>query len=266
MKRKNNGSLNHGTQEWAVKTVNCCTGCSHDCLYCYAKEMAVRFKQLAAGQWPNERVRPKDVDKIYPKYDGQVMFPSSHDITPNNLNGCLTALRCLIIVGNKMLVVSKPHLDCIKQFCEMFRPYRRRILLRFSIGAFDDRILSYWEPNAPGYKDRKACLEYAYNADFRTSVSVEPMLDSANIDLLISELSPYVTHSVWVGKMNHLGRFEKGSDMVLKQATDRIRQGQTDTIIRQIYERQKGNPLIRWKKEIKKVVGIPVSKVNGQDI
>ena len=112
-------------------------------------------------------------------------FLSSHDITPNNLEGCLTALRCLIVVGNKMLVVSKPHLDCIKRFCEMFRPYRRRILLRFSIGACDDRILSYWEPNAPSYDERKACLEYAYNADFRTSVSVEPMLDSANIDLLI---------------------------------------------------------------------------------
>jgi hypothetical protein len=66
--------------------------------------------------------------------------------------------------------------------------------------------------------------------------------------------------------MNHLGRFEKGSDMVLKQATNRIRQGQMDTIIRQIYQRHKNNPLIRWKKEIKKVVGISVPKKNGLDI
>ena len=194
------------------------------------------------------------------------MFSSSLDITPNNLDGCLTALRCLIVVGNRMLVVSKPHLDCIKRFCEIFRPYRRRILLRFSIGACDDRILSYWEPNAPSYKERKACLEYAYNAEFRTSVSVEPMLDSANIDILISEFSPFVTHSIWIGTMNHLGRFEKGTDMVLKQAVNRIRQGQMDIIIKQIYERYKNNPMIRWKKEIKKVVGIPVSKINGLDI
>jgi len=257
---------NHGTQEWAVKTINCCSGCSHDCIYCYAKGMAVRFKQLTPAQWPLERLRQKDVDKIYPKYDGQVMFPSSHDLTPGNIEGCLTALRCLIVVGNRMLVVSKPHLDCIKRFCEIFRPYRRRILLRFSIGACDDRILSYWEPNAPSYKERKACLEYAYNAEFRTSVSVEPMLDSANIDILISEFSPFVTHSIWIGTMNHLGRFEKGTDMVLKQAVNRIRQGQMDIIIKQIYERYKNNPMIRWKKEIKKVVGIPVSKINGLDI
>ena len=257
---------NHGTQEWAVKTINCCSGCSHDCIYCYAKGMAVRFKQLTPGQWPLERIRQKDVDKIYPKYDGQVMFPSSHDITPNNLVGCLSALRCLIIVGNRMLVVSKPHLDCIKRFCKMFRPYRRRILLRFSIGACDDRILSYREPGAPSYAERKACLQYAYFSDFRTSVSVEPMLDSANIDLLVEDLSPYVTHSIWLGTMNHIGRFGKGADMDLTQAINRIKQGQLDVMIRQIYQRHKNNPMIRWKKEIKKIVGIPVPKQNGLDI
>jgi hypothetical protein len=228
--------------------------------------MAIRFKQVTATQWPLERIRQKDVDRIYKKYDGQVMFPSSHDITPNNLDDCLTALRCLILVGNKMLVVSKPHLDCIKAFCEMFRPYRRRILLRFSIGACDDHILSYWEPNAPGYDERKEALIYAYNADFRTSVSVEPMLDSAHIDALVGELSPYVTHSIWIGTMNHLGRFGKGSDMVLQQAIEKIRRGQTNNIIKSIYGRYKDNPMIRWKKEIKKVVGIPLAKQNGLDI
>jgi hypothetical protein len=39
-----------------------------------------------------------------------------------------------------------------------------------------------------------------------------------------------------------------------------------EIIIKRIYERYKNNPLIRWKKEIKKVVGIPVPKINGQDI
>jgi hypothetical protein len=92
------------------------------------------------------------------------------------------------------------------------------------------------------------------------------MLDSANIDTLIGELLPYVIHSIWIGTMNHLGRFGKGSDMVLKQAVNRIRQGQTDLSIKQIYQQYKGNSLIRWKKEIKKVVGMPVPKQNGLDI
>jgi len=59
MKKTNN----FGTQEWAAKTVNCCTGCSHDCLYCYAKSMAIKFKQVTPEQWHLERIRPKDVSK-----------------------------------------------------------------------------------------------------------------------------------------------------------------------------------------------------------
>lgn len=255
-----------GTQEWSVKTVNCCTGCSHDCRYCYAKGMAVRFKQVTTEQWSQERIRQKDVDKAYKKFDGQVMFPSSHDITPNNLDPCKTVLEKLLISGNQVLVVSKPHLDCIRTICDGFQKYADQILFRFSIGACNDQILSYWEPGAPCYEERKACLEFAYNAGFRTSVSVEPMLDSANIDTLITELSPYTNHSIWIGTLNHSSRFGKGVDAMLTQAIKNVELGQTDVAIKDIYARHKANPLIRWKKEIKKVVGVPIPKKNGLDI
>jgi DNA repair photolyase len=228
--------------------------------------MATRFKQVTASEWPLERIRSKDVSKNHKKYDGQVMFPSSHDITPKNLDACLTVLKNLLDAGNRMLVVSKPHTECIKEFCEMFKPYKRRILLRFSIGACDDKILSYWEPNAPGYDERKKCLIYAHEAGFQTSVSVEPMLDSANIDTLISELMPYVTNAIWIGTMNHLGRFGKDADPELQKAIENIRRGQTDQAIKLIYSRYKNNPQIKWKKEIKKIVGIPLAEKPGMDI
>jgi DNA repair photolyase len=215
---------------------------------------------------PHEKIRPKDVSKIHKKYDGQVMFPSSHDITPNNLNACLTVMKNLLVAGNRVLVVSKPHFECIKTICKMFEQFKDQILFRFSIGACDDQILSYWEPNAPGYDERKESLIVAHQEGFQTSVSVEPMLDSANIDTLIGELLPYVTHSIWIGTMNHLGRFGKGSNMVLRQAIKKIKRGQTDAIIKAIYQRHKDNPLIKWKKEIKRVVGIPIPKQNGLDI
>ena len=66
--------------------------------------------------------------------------------------------------------------------------------------------------------------------------------------------------------MNHLGRFGKGSDMVLQQAIEKIRRGQTGSIIKSIYRRYKDNPLIKWKAEIKKVVGIPLAEKPGMDI
>jgi len=266
MRRVKNERKNSGTREWSVKPVNCCTGCSHDCRYCYAKAMAIRFNQVTASHWPLERIRTKDVNKLHKKYNGQVMIPSSHDITPNNLGACMTVLKALLIVGNRVLVVSKPHLQCIKEICETLKPYKRRILFRFSIGACDNRILSYWEPNAPKYEERKESLIYAHQAGFRTSVSVEPMLDSANIDTLIGELLPYVTDSIWIGKMNHLGRFEKGAGAVLQQAIERIRHGQTDTIIKSIYRKYKDNSMIKWKAGIKKVVGMDLAPGPGMDM
>ena len=266
MKRKINKIKNHGAQEWSVKTVNCCTGCSHDCRYCYAKGMAVRFKQVTESQWPLERIRPNDVIKRHKNYDGQVMFPSSHDITPNNLDACLIVLKNLLTAGNKVLVVSKPHLECIKAICERFEAFKDRILFRFTIGACDDRILSFWEPSAPAYDERKASLIHAYESGFQTSVSVEPMLDGPNIDTLISELLPYVTNAIWIGKMNHMGRFGKNGAQVLREAIDKIRRSQTDDDIISIYNRHRDNPMIKWKKEIKGVVGIPVAERNGMDM
>lgn len=254
--KANRRQNNYGTNQWADKNINCCTGCSHDCLYCYAKSMAIRFKQVTASQWPIERIRQHDVLKRHKKYAGRVMFPSSHDITPTNLDACLTVLKKLLDAGNKVLVVSKPHLECIEKICDTFMNHRTLILFRFSIGACDDGILSFWEPNAPAYDERKNCLIYAHKAGFKTSVSVEPMLDSANIDMLINDLMPHVTDSIWIGTMNHTGRFGKNANPILQQAIQRIRRGQTRSIIRAIYRRYKDNPMIKWKTEIKKIVGI----------
>jgi len=170
-----------GTREWSVKDFNCCTGCSHNCRYCYARGIALHYNQIKKDEWPVERIRAKDVSiRHRKKYDGQIMFPSSHDITPNNLDACITKLRNLLIPGNHVLVVSKPHLECIEKICDSLRNFISQILFRFTIGACDDRILSFWEPNAPRYAERKQCLIYAHQVGFKTSVSVEPMLDSAN--------------------------------------------------------------------------------------
>ena len=267
MKRKiDKRKRNNGTREWAAKTVNCCTGCSHDCLYCYAKWMALRFGQMAVSEWASERIRQHHVTRKHPKYPGRVMFPSSHDITPTNLSACLQVLDNLLKVGNEVLVVSKPHLECIQAICQQFEGYRDRILFRFTIGAQDDRLLSLFESNAPGYLERKASLEHAYEHGFQTSVSVEPMLDPANIDNLIADLLPIVTDAIWIGKMNYVGRLYSRVNPEVQAALKIIENGQTDEIIRSIYARHKDNPKIKWKKGIKKIVGLPLAPQPGMDI
>jgi hypothetical protein len=227
--------------------------------------MAVRFKQVNPEDWKNEQIRWKDVEKKYRHYDGTVMFPSSHDITPTNFQACFTVLNKLLEAGNRVLVVSKPHLECISKICNDMGQYKNQILLRFTIGACDNETLGFWEPNAPPYEERKAALRLAFEAGFKTSVSVEPMLDSSRIDELVKDLSPYVNDAIWIGKMNHLGRIKTGGDGV-KAAIERIKAGQTDEKIWAIYNRHKGNPKIKWKESIKKVVGIPPVETAGMDV
>ena len=54
--------------------------------------------------------------------------------------------------------------------------------------------------------------------------------------------------------------------MVLQQTIKKITQGQTASIIKSIYRRYKDNPMIRYKAEIKKIVGIPLAEKPGMDI
>jgi len=248
--------------------------------------MAIRFKQVTAAQWPLERIRLHDVNRKHRKYEGRVMLPSSHDITPGNLHACMTVLEKLLAAGNDVLIVSKPHLECIRTICNAFGHYSDqfrvvrcpdlpdmvddyrlfRIVFRFTIGAVNDRILKFWEPNAPAYEERKAALKYAFEAGFQTSVSAEPMLDSQNIDLLVLDLMPYITDSLWIGEMNHIGRFSKYAGTRIQNELNRIRAGQTPNALRDIYNRYHSNPKIKWKNGIKKMLGLPMATVPGLDI
>lgn len=96
-----------GVAEWAPKSVNCVTGCSHNCRYCYAAfDACDRYHRVKRDEWEFPRVRDHDVRKRHGKYDGTVMFPSTHDITPEVLEPCLLVLGNLLSAGNHVLKVG----------------------------------------------------------------------------------------------------------------------------------------------------------------
>lgn len=255
-----------GTKEWSVASVNCITGCSHDCRYCYARYNATaRFHRIPSDQWQAMRVRQHDVQKKWKLYPGTVMFPTTHDITPEVLKPCLAVLTNLLHAGNSVLLVSKPHLDCITAICEACAAHKGQLQFRFTIGADDDEILSYWEPGAPKYRERLDSLKLANEKKFRTSVSIEPMLDSANIIRHVTNLSPYVTESIWIGKLNNIRSRVIANTPEDHAAIRRVENGQSDDRIFDIYNSLKNNPLIRWKDSIKKVVGIDAITEPGLD-
>lgn len=258
---KENPKSEWGTREWSPYTLNCITGCINDCKYCYAKEMSIRHKLSTPETWKDEKVRESDILKNIKKYEGRVMFPSSHDIRPEHLVANMKFLQHILEAGNEVLIVSKPNLVSIKAICKVFEKYKDKILFRFSIGSADDKVLKFWEPNAPEFKERLACLKWAHKKGFGTSVSCEPMLDN-NIDKVVKKVSPYVTETIWIGKINHLigvtgrGRldFNGHNDWATLIIANELIAWQSDDNIMKLYEQYKNDSKIRWKESIKKVI------------
>ncbi len=253
-----------GTREWAAHTVNCITGCEHNCRYCYARANALRFRYIASpDDWATPRVRLRDVNKTRRKVDGRIMFPTTHDITPKTLAPCLCVLRNLLGAGNEVLIVTKPHFECVERICSELCMFRKSILWRFTIGAMDNRILSYWEPGAPCYKERFRSLQYAFCDGFATSVSCEPCLDTSSVVALFSKCEPFITDSFWIGKANKLAG--RCSPDTLPCEIENIEAEQTDEIVRRIYEQLKHEPKIRWKESFKSVLGLELAAQAGED-
>lgn len=193
-----------GTKEWADKNVNCINGCSHNCRYCYAKKMAIRFGRKTEENWKDMEIRQEIVRKKYRKVDGRIMFPSSHDITPEEpfLSACLAVIENLLEAGNSILITSKPHFEVIKKICDQFIHYQKQIQFRFTITSDDNEFLQFWEPGAPLFEERLEALKYAFEKGYKTSISIEPFLSDPIP--IIEKVKGFVTESIWVGPMNYI--------------------------------------------------------------
>jgi len=253
-----------GTTEWAASNANCIAGCSHNCHYCYAKTMAIRFHRKSTETWKDEEQKPL---KKIGKRIGRIMFPTTHDISPKNVDYCFEYLNKILSVGNEVLIVSKPHFEVFERFCKEFSSYKDKILLRFTIGSASSDTLALWEPGAAGFKERLNSLDLVYTAGFKTSVSCEPMLDT-DMSKLIEKVRPFVNDCIWLGIMNSPFvrlSINKAPKEVIEEAKKLINFYDNKTV-NELYSRYKNDPLIKWKESIKKIVGIEVPLEKGLDI
>ena len=253
IKEDNKTDILFGTKEWAPFNFNFMNGCSNDCVYCYAKDMAIRFKRKTPETWKIE----ESVDmsgKSYSRKSGDIMVPSSHDITPGNIETAVSVIKRLVENGNRLLVVTKPNYGCIKRIVDTFCERRQQLKFRFTIGSADSKVLKLWEPGAPDFDERLKSLRYAFDNSYSTSISCEPLLDE-HFDALYEKVAPYVTESIWVGKMNSAvkrvrdntaGKFpmEKVQELIASQSDEKIVA---------LFLKYRDNPLVEWKESIKKV-------------
>lgn len=245
-----------GTREWSDSSYNIQMGCEHGCLYCYARERALRFKQIdSTEQWKCERIREKAVNRKWSKKNGVIMFPTTHDITPGNIDYVITTLKNMLTPGNQVLIVSKPHLNCIQAICGQLSSFKQQIMFRFTIGSMNPSLCEFWEPGAPKPYERTWALKYAFDNGFQTSVSMEPMLSGCDDAIFtFNALSPYVTDTIWIGKMNKIWTRVDMSVPENRAAAYRIEFLQKDSEIIRLVDALKDEPRVRWKDSIKQVI------------
>ncbi len=237
-------------------------GCEHNCRYCYARKIAMNSYfggwSCTAEQWAEPVIDMARVSKGYRKRNGRIMFPSAHDITPRNFAQCFTVLYRLLEAGNNVVIVSKPHFECIRQLTSLLRGHRHSVEFRFTIGSIRSDVLKFWEPGAPSYDERVGCLLLAHHRQYATSVSCEPMLDY-HPESVWEDCFDHVTEAVWFGKMNKMegrvdfSKVEGGRDSYYPNL---IRESQTDEAIMKFHELMKlrGMEKVRWKDSIRAVL------------
>jgi len=244
-----------GTNEWSERTENIQRGCSHNCIYCYASSNAVRFKLRERNDWEREELTKKAFITSYPKREGVIMFPSAHDITPPNVEHYIRVATLMLEKGNRLLIVSKPHLECVAKMCAAFQAFRDQVLFRFTIGTMDNDVAAHWEPGAPPPSERVEALKLAFDRDYRTSISAEPLLGGAETAVtLMDAVRPYVTDTVWIGKMNKIRkRVDMSAPGNLARAEE-IETAQTDAEVLRMVSILGGDPLVRWKDSVEEVL------------
>jgi len=244
-----------GAGELAGYRCNVGKGCSHGCLYCYAEKNATRFNQVENAEAWREEVS-KDVDtQTVKKYAEPIMFPTTHDITPEYLPAYRVHLYNLLEAGNTVLVVSKPHIESIQAICSEFSSFRDNMMFRFTIGGLDRQVMQHWEPGAPLFEERFRCLKYAFEQGYTTSVSAEPMLGGRDEAVkLYYLLEPYITREIWFGKMNNIGGFRGSSDPEVAEKAKVLIALQTDDEIMALVGSLNGLPKVQWKDSIKEII------------
>lgn len=244
-----------GVGEWAGYSYNIGIGCEHDCLYCYARADALKYGNIVTtAAWSNERVNAYKVS-INEKADKRIMFPSTHDITPYYLRSYVRTLDNILSAGNEVLVVSKPHFECIEELCRRFTEYRNKIEFRFTIGTLNDEVSKFWEPRAPLPLERLKALKHACDCGFSTSVSMEPMLEGYSDALAVyREVDQHVSGTIWIGLMNLPEQRVDMSSKEIKEAVAEIKSLQSEANVMKLYRELKDVPKIRWKDSIKKIV------------
>ena len=261
-------TTNNGFGQWAHRMISWSNGCPNDCLYCWARANACRFKRKTPELWRYPVVDLAMVERRWGALEGTTALPGTHDITPRLLGSAIRLISNLLAERNRLLIVTKAHYLCVKAICDYFQvhPNVDCIEWRFTITTPDDGDRAYWEPGAPSIRERVYALAYAYAGGYRVSVNTEPLIcNPRRVPELVGMVEPMLlrgTSSIWLGPLNRP-----------KQRVIRDTEGRLERLLAvwepsewaRLYEIYGADELIRWKNGAKRILGLPHDEPIGSD-
>lgn len=253
--------VTRGTNDWDVETVNCFTGCTYGCRYCWAMLLAEKRGYGSRETWGTMRPQRGVGRRNHPKYRRRVMFPSTHDIP--DIRGvkriCFRELGQLLRAGNPVLIGTKPNPKVIGEIMERFERYKDRIEFMFTITTLDPETRQFWEPGAPSIDDRIEATELVDEAGWNISISNEPMLDPSP-EPVVKAVEKYVTGNIWIGPMNYIEKMRFTEEE--QPWVDEAKRISDPRYVEELYLTWKDYPKVRFKDEDKIIKRLKQRGVN----
>jgi len=199
-------------KEYADLACDIYNGCTHGCIYCYAKyytqdvfyQKARPQKNFIARLKEDVRLLGADCPEILLSFHGDVYQPAEKDLGLTR-----AALEVLRDANLPFTVLTKAGTRAVRDFdiLEGYDKARFGTTLIFTEQADAD----YWEPQAASVEDRIAAIKKAHLLGIPTWVSIEPVIDPVQAIDLVKVLHPFVDQ--WkVGKINYHKEIEDAVD------------------------------------------------------
>jgi DNA repair photolyase len=190
-------------------SLNCYTGCTHACVYCYARFMQ-RFHphEEPWGAFVDVKVNAVEVLKrqLRRAEPGTVFVSSACDgWHPVEAEWRLTRRCCELLLehGFQVHVLTKSAL--VLRDLDIFVGHQARIGI--TLTTLDERLRELWEPYTASVQERLAVIEAARDAGLQTSVMFGPLLpylsdSQAAIDALLEQAADLGIDRIWVDALN----------------------------------------------------------------
>jgi DNA repair photolyase len=190
-------------------TLNCYTGCTHRCAYCYARFMQ-RFHPHDEpwGAFVDVKINAIEALKrqLRRAAPGDVFLSSACDgWQPIEADYRLTRRCCELLLerGFSLHILTKSRL--VTRDFDIFR--NQPVTVGVTLTTLDDRLQQIWEPGASSISDRIAILELAHCEGLKTSIMFGPILpflsdDERSIEAMLRLAAQQNVDAVWFDALN----------------------------------------------------------------